>query len=251
MKSIWLAFYLLFVGQLMAQDYTHVLDGITKVVITAEASIVIKAHAEDYLLMQEAENSQRKVPAAAKGLTSLTDKGQDNTNYGVAVQQSGSVLHLTGLRNRLAADLVVRLPSTINLSLEVLNNNDIHVSGIQSEIEAINKNGEIILRDITGPVVTENRNGNTRILFTTLSQASPSSCVASNGDIDISLPTETPVTISFKSPRGDFYTDFAIQLPQKIKSDDHQRTLVGTINEGGVSLNLYSAGGDIFLRKRE
>lgn len=233
---------------LVAQSYAHDLTGIAKVVISLEADVKIYAHEETTFLIPEEENKRRKRSKEAEGLTSLTNRGEDNTNYGVEVKREGNQLMVTGLRDRRAPDLVLRLPKDMNVSVEVLHLSDIYVEGFQSEIEAINDLGDIILKNITGPVVSQNRNGNTIAVFTEINQASPSSLVATGGDIILRLPPTAGVNIRSRTPRGEFLTDFKVALTQRTFQNDN-RTIVGTINGGGVSFDLRSINGNIYLRK--
>ncbi|MEO0731628.1 MAG: DUF4097 family beta strand repeat-containing protein [Bacteroidota bacterium] len=242
-------YLLLVASQLLAQDYSHDLTGITKVVITVETDVLLKTHTPTTLLLKEAENSRRKRPAAAAGLTALTGRGKDNTGYGVQIQQAGGQLMVTGLRDRLAPGLTIHLPADVKVSVQVLVNNDISVTGFRSEIEAINHLGEIILTNVTGPVVAENNLGNITVVYTEVSQVSPSSFVTSGGDIDLQLPAAAAVTLKAKTPRGDFFTDFKVEQVQRKNARSYQRTVAGTINGGGVVMDLRSVRGNIYLRK--
>ncbi|MEL7163624.1 MAG: hypothetical protein AAFN92_22895, partial [Bacteroidota bacterium] len=107
---------------LMAQDYTHDLTGITKVVISVTTNVNLYAYEGPAFLIPEAENGRRKKPEAAAGLTSLTSPGEDNTNYGVEIIREGSQLIVTGLGDRRAGRLVIRLPKDLNISVEALSN---------------------------------------------------------------------------------------------------------------------------------
>lgn len=240
-----------FASGLGAQDYTYPLEGITKVVITVETDVFVKTHTLNTFLIKASENERDELPQDVKELTSMTNFGTDNTNYGIEVEKAGSLLLVKGLRDRLAADLIIRLPKEMNVSVEILDNNDIYVEGFHSEIEAINPLGEIILMNITGPIVVENTNGNTVVVFSEVSQASPSSIVASNGDIDIKMPADSKVNISSKTPRGDFRTNLDLVLTQKRDKNDYTRSIAGKINGGGVSLDLQNLYGNIYLRKRK
>lgn len=234
---------------LRAQDYTYPLDKITKVFINAKISVRIKSHNEPILLIKESENYKSKKPKKSEGLQSIFRKGRDNTNYGVEVREENADLFVTSLLNRESFELILYLPKQMNIYVESLLNNDIFVTGFSSEIVAKNQTGDIILNDLTGPVVAENRDGNVEVVFSTLNQSSPTSIVAVNGDIEIKMPSNTKANITSKIPMGDFFTNFDFNPSIKKNARTKARTVTGKLNEGGVEIFLQTLKGNIYLRK--
>lgn len=232
---------------LFAQDYSMSLENLTKVSVSAETTIFVKPHDKPTLLIMESENARTN--EKAQGLTSINNRGSDNTNFGVEVKKEGNLLLVTGLRERREGGLVIYLPKTMDISVESLANNEIYVTGFSSEIETINYHGATILVDITGPIVVENGNGNVSIQFKELNQSSPMSVVTENGDIDIKLPATTQANITSKVPRGEFYTDFDFERISKSEARAYNRSVKGKINSGGVEINLQNLKGNIYLRK--
>ena len=231
-----------------AQNYTMPLDGISKVVISAETTIVVEPNENPNFLLKASENVRDASLRKSKGLKTISTIGSDNTGYGVHVKKEGSLLIVRGLRDRRGANLVIRLPINTDISIESLANNEIYVNGLNSEIEAINHQGETVLSNITGPIVTENGNGNITITFSNFSDSSPTSIIADNGDIDVSLPIDASAHISAKTPRGMFYTDFDIALVGQ-ETKNNGRVIEGKINNGSVEFSLQNLKGNIYLRQ--
>ena len=240
---------LLLINVICAQDYTMSLEGITKVVISSETIIIVKPNDDSTFLIKASENYRNNIAEKSKGLKSISNVGNDNTNYGVEVKKEGNRLIVKGLRERREASLVIRLPKTINVSVESLANNGVYVSGFNSEIEVINHHGETLLSEITGPIVAENGNGSIKVIFSTLNQSSPMSIVADNGDIDVSMPSKASATIHAKTPRGEFFTDFDLTLDRATTST-RVKTVKGNLNNGGVTISLQNLKGNIYLRQQ-
>ncbi|NAS31087.1 DUF4097 family beta strand repeat protein [Flavobacteriaceae bacterium R38] len=243
--------FYLFVINVFSQDYTHSLEGINKVNVSSETTIVIKNHNKNEFLISEKENI--RTTDKAKGLKAVFGQGNDNTSFGVEVEKDGSILKVKGLRDRLAKDLIIYVPKEMNVSLEVPSNNDIYINDLASEIEAKTNNGNIILKSVTGPVIIENNNGNVIINFDEIDQSLPTSIIASKGDIDISLPSDTPANLTLKTPRGEFYTDFDLELTQQSLDDKNnrkKRPIITKLNNGGVAITLIASYGNIYLRKK-
>lgn len=249
-NKIFTTFALLIVtATVFAQDYSISLEGITKVVISAETTIVIRSHDTNTFLIKASENNRSPNTEKSKGLKKISGIGDDNTNYGVEVIKEGSFLMVKGLRERRASHLVIHLPKNINMSVESLANNEIYIDEFSAEIEAINHHGETVLSNITGPIVAESGNGNITVSFSTLNQLYPMSIIADNGDIDIRMPSSTSANISAKTPRGEFYSDFDIELINEDSIRKNSRTVIGKINEGGIDINIQNLKGNIYLRQ--
>ncbi|MFY9243103.1 MAG: DUF4097 family beta strand repeat-containing protein [Polaribacter sp.] len=225
------------------------LDGITKVIISSETTIVVKAHNDTTFLIKASENYRDIDSEKSIGLKKITGRGDNNTSYGVEVIKEGKFLMVTGLRVRGESNLVIHLPKSMNMSVESLANNEIYIDGFSSEIEAVNHQGATILSNLTGPIVAENGNGNITVFFSILNQSSPTSIVADNGDIDIRMPSDASANISAKTPRGEFYSDFDIELGKEKPKATNIRALKGKINNGGVEINIQNLKGNIYLRQ--
>ncbi len=233
----------------LAQDYSMSLEGITKVIISSETTIVIKSHDTSTLLIKASENYKDINSEQSKGLKRISGRGNNNTDYGVEVLKQGTSLIVTGLRERRASNLVIYLPKDINMSVESLANNEIYIDGFNAEIEVINHHGDTVLSNITGPIVSENGNGSIKVVFSTLNQSCPMSIIANNGDIDITMPIDASATISAKTPRGEFYSDFNINAINENNIRKNNRNIKGVLNKGGVEINLQNLKGNIYLRQ--
>ena len=227
------------------QDYTFDLEGISKVMIDADNSIKLLAHDHNYFLIREIENENHKSPTSAEGLKNANGKGRDNTGFGVDIRIDSDRLYVTSLHEELANELVIYLPRSINITISSLMRSTISIEGFDGEIVARNHKGDISMKNVTGPIVAQNENGDVIIQFKELSQVSPSSIVMENGDVDITFPKSTRVTIESKLRFGKLYSNF--DLGDKSKN----RSRTTALNGGGAQLFLQSIAGDVRLREAE
>ena len=238
-------FYIAVSGQ---NEFTKSLEGIERVEIESQTDVIVKGHNNKQLLLKG--RKLKEAPEKARGLRLVGDGGTDNTNVGFLVEQKGNVLIVKNLQKNGKAQ--VFLPSSQNFAVKSAHFNDIEIEGFTGEVEASAEvMGNISIQDVTGPLTVSSNTGNVEIVFSKLNQQSPTTVTTTTGNVDISLPQDTPATVTMNSTMGEVYTDFDLQLPQKKGlSPVSTRKVKGTLNGGGGSIQLNSATGNIFLRKK-
>ncbi|MBA7532800.1 hypothetical protein ES705_25030 [subsurface metagenome] len=120
-----------------------------------------------------------------------------------------------------------------------------------SEVEAKILNGGIEFENITGPAVLYAINGDVVGTFKEVSQENPISLTSINGDVDISLPANTPANLKLKSTNGEIFSNFDIDFNDD--KDMHYiggRTIKGKINGGGVEIQMVAINRNVYLRKK-
>jgi DUF4097 and DUF4098 domain-containing protein YvlB len=113
---------------------------------------------------------------------------------------------------------------------------------------------------VTGPLVASTLSANINVVFTELSQASPTALASISGDVDISLPADSKGNFSISTTSGEIYTD--LDFDAENLSGESRRKGKGVysgfpgavnvnamLNGGGVEVSLRSVSGDIFIRK--
>ena len=230
-----------------AQDFTKSLEGMQWVKIASKADIVIKTHSKNELLIKI--GSRAKTPSRAKGLKLVGEGGSDNTDVGFHVVEDGSNLFVRNLRKSEGAEIY--LPENQNISVVSKGHGDIKIYGFKGEVEASAQlNGSILIVDVTGPVTADALNGSLDISFTTVNQQIPISLYTTNGALDVTIPSSTPANLSLSSINGEIYTNFDLKLPEeKGLKAVYAKKVKGSINKGGVHIQLKSTNGNIYLRK--
>lgn len=192
-------------------------------------------------------------PQRAKGLRPLYGAGQDNTGIGLSVEEENGVLKIVQA-SQSDGQFKVKVPHNIRVMVEEVNwgGVDISVRNHKGEIELKTKTGDISLKNITGPVIASSTSGDVEITFSRVSNANPTSISLVSGYIDVTIPADTKAALSLSSISGEIYTNLDLKLSSDQK--DMRRlggghNIEGTLNGGGVSMELKSVGGDIYLRK--
>ena len=233
------------VNHAFTQDYKYDLEGVSKVMIDSDNSITLLAHDHNHFLIKEIGNEDHKSPKSAEGLKTANGKDRDNTGFGVEIREDGNILYVTSLHGELADELIIYLPRSIDITISSLMRSTISIEGFESEVVARNHKGDIRMKNVTGPIVAQNEVGDIIIQFKELSQISPSSIVMENGEVDITFPKSTKVTIESKMRSGKLYSNFDLGDKSKGRSNTIK------LNGGGIQLFLQSLAGDIRLREAQ
>ena len=243
-------FYLAFIAiiSVSAQEYTHSLDGIQWVKIESKADVTLKTHNSKQLLIKSSSNSE--IPTRAKGLKLVGESGTDNTDVGFYVVKEGNNLIVKNLRKSRHSEIY--LPASQNISVITNWNGDIDIEGFLGEIEASAKlNGSIAINNISGPLTANTLNGTIEVTFDKVAQNSPITVFSTNGALDISLPQGTPADVSLGTINGEIYSNFDLRLPDKngLRAIATKK-IRGSINNGGVNIQLKTTNGNIYLKKK-
>ncbi|WP_394747686.1 DUF4097 family beta strand repeat-containing protein [Spongiimicrobium salis] len=236
------------VSVLKAQDYSKSLSGIEWVKIESKATVVLKTHNSNELLIKG--KNTYGTPDRAKGLKLVGAGGSDNTDVGFYVVEEGNTLIVKNLRKNKSAEIY--LPENQNVSITSSWNGHISVNGFKGEVEASAQlNGGITMKDVSGPITANSLNGAVEIQFVKVNQKSPITIATTNGVLDVTLPGNTPADLSMGTVNGEIYTNF--DLKTKTNKEGYKaistKNVKGSINNGGVKIKLKSVNGTIYLRK--
>lgn len=205
------------------------------------------------------------IPERAEGLKPL-GLMEDNTGQGINVKKEGSVLYLNASTASLRGeDVILEVPSTLTLKIDNSSPfaGDIEIEDFQGAFEAKTLSQDIMMRNVTGPVVLNSTSGDIEIVFTSLDQNNPMSITTISSDVDLTIPAGEKATFSYSTVTGELYTDLDLELEQKEKevpkraeglvptfySRGFNESRVAKLNGGGVKIKLGSVSGDFFLRK--
>lgn len=158
-------------------------------------------------------------------------------------------------------EMIVEVPSTINLKVKTYNDGDLEVSNITGIVELVNYNGAITATGISGTVVAETYNGDIKIAYDKLTPDTPLSYANYNGDIDITLPAALKASFKMKTKQGEVYSGFDTQVQKaspvtktesktgvyKVTIDDWVKA---DVNGGGPEISIQTYNGDIYIRKK-
>lgn len=257
MKKIVLGLIILVGTQLNAQEYSMELKGQVN-----ETWIKIENLFAD-LKIEGISGSEIKIeafgyeglPEKAKGLKPLSATGPENTGIGLSIQQDGNTISISGAhREADDAEYTIRLPKNVKLKVDFNSwqAGDLEIRGMANEVEAKSQVGDLSFVDVTGPIVAHTLSSDLEVIFTNVSQTSPSSLTSTSGDIDVSMPESAKGTFKMSTVSGGVYTAFDFDFGEEgnLRRSGGQNA-IGKLNGGGVEVQLRSVSGNIYLRKTE
>jgi len=240
---------------LRAQEYKMKFNSPTnrKVVLDMRGSdVTVEGYDGDELLIKGSGHYEAP-PALANGLRPIYSGGaSDNTRLGLAVNATAdNTIRITGMTHS-DGHYTVRLPRQTSVSFEQATwggSDDLTLRDLAGRIEVSLKSGDIRLLNVSGPVVANTISGDIRVQFSA-TPTQPSAISSVSGDVDVTLPAPSKVTLSMRSISGEIYTDFDLNLGggnglQHVGG----QTVEGRANGGGASFSLKTISGDIFVRK--
>ncbi len=197
-------------------------------------------------------------PDRAKGLKRIGAGGEDNTEVGLSYSKSGNTYSFVGaISMNSNGDYRISVPKNLKVEVELgmFNHGNLEITGLNSDLELDVKNSNIKLNGITGPTVISSLSGDIEADFSKVNQKSPFSIKAISGDMDISLPANTPANLELSSMSGGIYTDFDIKTSGNnsgnLKHVGGGSKVRAKINEGGVKIAITAISGNIYLRKKK
>lgn len=203
----------------------------------------IKIDADDY----------EGLPEKAKGLKPLSGGGPENTGIGLNVTQEGNRISISGAhREADDAEYMISIPKGVKLKIDYSSwqGGDAIITGMENEVEAKSQVGDLRFINVTGPIVAHTLSSDLEVIFTSLSQVSPSSITSTSGDIDVTLPSETKGTFRMATVSGGVYTDLDFDLGENANTRRMMgQSATGKLNGGGVEVSLKTVSGDIYVRK--
>lgn len=159
-------------------------------------------------------------------------------------------------------NLVIEVPSTIDLQVHTYNDGDLDISNIQGEVELTNYNGEITALNISGSVVATTYNGEIKVTFDKVTDGSPMSFATYNGDIDLTFPAALKASMKMRTQQGEILSGFDMTLAkptpvttQNTRPGSGYKVVIdewvkGDINGGGPEFIMKNYNGDIIIRKK-
>jgi len=258
MKTIKKIIIALFIGLLSlaginAQEYKVSVGPSGKIMVNnLYGEILIEGHSGSELIITVA--GLKSAPERADGLRSLYGARNDNTGIGLSVTEENNAFEITGA-TRQAEDAKYKflVPNNVSISFDCSSpfaDEDIIIKDYSGEIEAKILNGGIEFENLTGPAVLYAINGDVIGTFLTVNQENPISITSVNGDVDVSLPSDTKADLKLSSVNGEIFTDMDIEFDEDEMPRIGGRKVKGKLNGGGVDIHLITINENIYLRKK-
>ena len=218
------------------------------------AQLKIEGHNSDEVIIQ-ASSGYEAPPERAKGLKPIYNTAVDNSGIGLAVTQENGGLKIEKAARK-QINYTIKLPRKVALLYQETNwhGSSITISNMDGDLEIRTNNSSIDLNNVTGPIVANTISGEVNIVYSSLGQEKPTAISTINGAIDITLPTTSKANLKLSSIQGEVYTDFDLGLKNAkdgMAKVGGGRNTDGTINGGGVEMQLKTINSNIYIRKQK
>ncbi|MBS1814492.1 MAG: DUF4097 family beta strand repeat protein [Acidobacteria bacterium] len=136
---------------------------------------------------------------------------------------------------------LARLDGEINLD----ESDEIKVEQAAGPLVLNTQKRNVSVTRVTGQVSVANSYGDVNIAST--APVGPITVENHNGEVEVSLPSRSAFTVQANTSDGDVHSDFTLAS----KTSDNAGNLSGTVNGGGLAINLSTTHGDISIKRAD
>lgn len=151
-----------------------------------------------------------------------------------------------GWRNDDQIDVVirVRVPDGVK-AFARSTNGSIAVAGLTSEVDAATTNGDVNVRTSGGVVNANTTNGSVTATLGSVSGDAPMRFTTTNGSVTVYAPPSLSADLEMSTTNGGLSTEFPLTVSGRFL----QRSVRGTLGQGGRSIIVRSTNGDVSLKR--
>ena len=149
---------------------------------------------------------------------------------------------LFGRRPQISVTFRIRVPSETDTEIRTTNGR-VEMSDIKGRSELHSTNGGIYADNLQGTVDAHTVNGSIKVMLSKVSDHDRMSFKTTNGGIKLTLPDDIQADIEASTVNGGISTDF----PLEVQGRFNRKKIRGTINGGGVSIDLRTVNGGITI----
>jgi putative adhesin len=200
------------------------------------------------------KNYKNEKDERAIGLRAVNSLGlEDNTGLGINVQDKGNVVEVYQLKKTNSPDIKILVPKgmIVSVSHESQYGGEIRFRNVENEIEVSTQYNSIDLENVTGPLTVKTIYGHVDATFGATIK-DPISIVSIYGYVDVTLPQATKANLKLSTSYGEILVapEFKIEIASTGKMREYSDKVNGTINGGGINIDLSCNYGKVYLRKK-
>jgi hypothetical protein len=216
--------------------------------------VTVEGHSGNEIIFTSKDSKDERDERAI-GLQSVNSLGlTDNTGgLGINVQDKGNVVQVNQLKKTKSPDIKILVPKGMIVSVrhESQYGSEIKLRNIENEIEVSTQYNSVELDNVTGPLVVKTIYGHVEANFGTTIK-DPVSIVSIYGYVDVTLPQATKANLKLNTSYGEIFVapEFKLQIDAKSEFREFSDRISGTINGGGVNIDLSCNYGKVYLRKK-
>lgn len=215
--------------------------------------VTVEGHDGNEIIFSSDKHKSEK-DERADGLRLVNSLGlEDNTGLGIHVADKGNVVEVYQLKQTHSPDIKVLVPKGVIVSFkfESQYGGTARFQKLTNEIEVSALYNSVELDQVTGPLTIETTYGSVTANFNAPIK-DPVSIVSIYGFVDVTIPQATKANLKLSTSYGDIFV--APELNLQVASKDGMRVysdkISGSINGGGVNIDLDCNYGKIYLRKK-
>lgn len=226
-----------------------------RLVVNGVDEVRFEGYSGNEVILSNLDHKNREDSERSKGLKLINGLGlEDNTNIGLNVQDKDGAKVISQLSRHGDGEYLIKVPKGVTIVYEhgSVYGGDVVFKNISGEIEVTTTHSDVELDNVTGPMTVSTVHGDIEGSFSSVSQSNAISIVSSHGDIDLGIPSGTKANMKLSTSWGQIYSDLDIEIDRGNSSmkSYSQNNVEGTVGGGGVSFNVRSTHGTIYLRKK-
>jgi Putative adhesin len=215
--------------------------------------VAVEGHNGNEIIFSSTDHRESK-DDRAQGLRAINGSGlDDNTGLGINVTQKGDVVEVNQLKKMNAPDIKVLVPKgvIVAFSHQSQYGGKASFKNLENEIEVSATYNSIELENVTGPLAIKSVYGHIEASLGGTIKG-PISIVSVYDYVDVALSPATKANLKLSTSYGEIFVgpEFNIEIDKQgewVKYDDRVN---GKLNGGGLSMDLRSDYGKIYLRKK-
>jgi hypothetical protein len=215
--------------------------------------VTVEGHSGNEIIFSS-RNHKEKRDERSVGLRSVNSLGlEDNTGLGINVMDKGAVVQVSQLKKTSSPDIKILVPKGVIVSFahESQYGGNAMFKNLSNEIEVSAQYNSIDLENVTGPLTIKTIYGSVDAVFDA-NVKDPISIVSVYGHVDVSLPQTAKANVKLSTSYGELLVapEFDLKVEATNGWKEYSDRVTGTINGGGINIDLRCDYGKVYLRKK-
>ncbi len=213
--------------------------------------VTVEGHSGNEIIFSSRDGDNEKDPRS-EGLQPINSLGlTDNTGLGLNVTTSGDVVSVYNLKKNNSPDIRIQVPKGVIVAFEHsgVQGGTAVFKNIENEIEVSVQYNSVELENVTGPLTIKSIYGHVEATLGA-NIKDPISIVSVYGYVDVAIPTTTKANLRMDTSYGEILVDPAFKIEFTSRGSRDNGRVSGTLNGGGITVDLSCNYGKVYLRKK-
>jgi Putative adhesin len=213
--------------------------------------VTIEGHTGNDIIFRSRDGEKERDPRS-EGLQPINSLGlNDNTGLGLNVSTKGDVVSVYNIKKNNSPDVTILVPKGIIVAFE---HTGVHggtatFKNMENEIEVSAQYNSVELENVSGPLTIRTIYGHVEATLGT-NIKDPISIVSVYGYVDVAIPVATKASLRMDTSYGEILVDPAFKMEFTSRGGKDDNRVSGTINGGGINIDLSCNYGKVYLRKK-